>query len=65
VNRACFWLFLLAIVTTGCATGEGAGRVVSDRLYVKNCWNGTFDLRPTFFASDPFANTQLIRIQRG
>jgi hypothetical protein len=65
VNLAPLWLSLVAVAASGCATGEGFGRVYSDRLYVKNCWNGTFDLRPTFFASDPFEDTQQIRVQRG
>jgi hypothetical protein len=39
--------------------------VRSDRLFVKNCWDGPFDLQPDFFATIPFANTQQIRIQRG
>jgi hypothetical protein len=39
--------------------------VRSDRLFVKNCWDGPFDLQPDFFATIPFANTQQIRVQRG
>lgn len=49
----------------GCTTGEGSGGVTSDRLYVKNCWNGPFDLGPTFFATTPSGDTQEIRVQRG
>ncbi len=49
----------------GCTTGEGTGWVRSDRLFVDSCWDGPFDLEPTFFASDPFEDTQQIRIQRG
>jgi hypothetical protein len=64
VTRLCVWLGLVAALA-GCSTGEGQGSVVSDDLYVKNCWHGPFDLRPSFFASDPFENTQQIRIQRG
>jgi hypothetical protein len=56
---------LLGIGVLSCGAGEGEGSVTSDRLYVKNCWNGAFDLRPTFFATTPFGNTQQIRIQRG
>ena len=59
------WLPCLALAASSCAIGDGSGRVVSDRLYVKDCWDGTFDLRPTFFASDPFGDTQQIRVQRG
>jgi hypothetical protein len=49
----------------GCTTGEGTGDVKSDRLFIKDCANGPFDLQPDFFASDPFDDTQTIRIQRG
>jgi hypothetical protein len=49
----------------GCSVGEGQGDVTSERLVVGRCWNGEFDLRPTFFAAQPFSNTLRIRIQRG
>ena len=50
----------------GCSTGEGKGSVISDRLFVRDCWNGSFDLQPDFFASNPFSDeTQVIRVQRG
>jgi hypothetical protein len=48
-----------------CTTGEGTGSVTSERLFIENCCNGPFDLQPDFFASDPFDDTQTIRIQRG
>lgn len=48
-----------------CTTGEGSGEVKSERLYVKNCSNGPFNLQPDFFASNPFEDTQTIRVQRG
>jgi hypothetical protein len=48
-----------------CTTGEGQGSGRSDRLFVKDCWDGPFDLQPDFFGTIPFANTQQIRIQRG
>jgi hypothetical protein len=57
---------LLAALPLGCSTGEGSGSVRSDRLYVEDCWNGPFDLKPTFFAANPFREEELIiRIQRG
>lgn len=57
---------LLFCVLAGCTTGEGKGSVRSDRLFVRDCWNGSFDLRPDFFASNPFSDeTQVIRVQRG
>jgi len=58
-------LALLATLTPACTTGEGTGWVRSARLFAENCWDGPFDLGPTFFASDPFMDTQQIRIQRG
>jgi len=57
--------FAAALLLFGCSTGEGTGSVTSDKLYVENCWDGPFNLQPTFFASDPFEDTQEIRIQRG
>jgi hypothetical protein len=61
------WLGLtLALSLLGCSTGEGKGSVKSDRLFVRDCWNGSFDLQPDFFASNPFSDeTQVIRVQRG
>ena len=58
-------LAVAALALGACTTGEGQGSVRSDRLFVKNCWDGPFDLQPDFFASIPFANTQQIRVQRG
>jgi hypothetical protein len=56
----------LAAGLVACSTGEGKGWVRSDRLYVEDCWNGPFDLKPTFFAANPFREEELlIRIQRG
>lgn len=56
---------IAALSLFGCGAGEGSGTVDSDDLYVENCWRGPFHLGPTFFASDPFADTQQIRVQRG
>ena len=55
----------LGAALLACSTGEGSGSITSDRLVVGHCWDGPFDLEPTFFASDPFDDTQQIRIQRG
>lgn len=50
----------------GCTVGEGKGEVTSERLVVKNCWAGAFDLDPDFFAANAFSRDQLaIRVQRG
>ncbi len=58
-------LLLGAVLLAGCSTGEGQGWVRSDKLYVEDCWNGKFDLQPTFFGDNPYMNTQQIRVQRG
>lgn len=58
-------LVLAAIALLGCTTGEGEGEVKSDRLFVDECWNGPFDLKPTFFGANPYRDTLMIRIQRG
>ena len=35
-------------------------------LIVRDCWNGPFNLEPTFFAANPFsADVMAIRVQRG
>jgi hypothetical protein len=46
--------------------GEGSGSVKSDRLYIEGCWDGPLNLKPDFFAANPFRDEALqIRIQRG
>ncbi len=47
-----------------CTVGEGEGRVYSDDLRAGSCFRGPYELDPTFFASNPYQNTQLIRVQR-
>jgi hypothetical protein len=54
-----------AALVAGCSVGEGEGEVHSDRLMVGSCWDGEFNLNPTFFAAQPFSDTLRIRIQRG
>jgi hypothetical protein len=50
----------------GCTVGDGKGEVTSDRLHVQGCWNGPFDLKPDFFAANPYRKESLlIRVQRG
>jgi hypothetical protein len=59
-------LLVAGIALAGCAVGEGEGAVKSDRLYVEDCWNGMFDLKPDFFAANPYGDRSLmIRVQRG
>jgi len=55
-------LFALA-----CSVGEGEGWVRSDKLYMEDCWNGQFDLGPTFFAGNPSSGSKslTIRVQNG
>jgi hypothetical protein len=61
-----FSLFSAALLSLGCAVGEGSGNVTSDRLYIDGCWNGPFELDPDFFAANPFRQEALIvRVQRG
>lgn len=62
-DRLCVLAFVLAAI--GCSSAEGDGEVTSDRLYVEDCWNGPFDLDPTFFGANPYLDTVTIRIQRG
>jgi hypothetical protein len=50
----------------GCTVGEGSGSVKTERLYLQGCWNGPFDLKPDFFAANPYRQESLlIRVQRG
>lgn len=64
--KALLALVLLTPLVAACSTAEGEGQVHSDKLYVKDCWaNAKFDLDPTFFGTNPFQDTQSIRIQRG
>ncbi len=53
-------------MATACSQGVGDGSVASDQLFVRNCWNGPFDLNPTFFGANPFSlDVMTIRVQRG
>jgi hypothetical protein len=54
-----------AIAGLGCSVGQGEGSATSDDLYVPGCWEGPFDLGPTFFGANPFDDTLTIRVQRG
>ena len=55
----------LALAAPACGLGEGEGEVSSDKLYVSECWNGQFQLRPDFFAAGPFRRMLGIRVQQG
>jgi hypothetical protein len=54
-----------AALGLACSTGEGEGEVKSDRLFIEDCWNGPFDLEPSFFGAEPAADSLIIRVQRG
>ncbi|HEY3233205.1 MAG TPA: hypothetical protein VGJ84_00720 [Polyangiaceae bacterium] len=54
-----------ALAGSACTTGEGTGWVKSDKLTIQDCWNGQFDLKPTFFGANPYREELLIRVQRG
>lgn len=56
---------LSALVVPGCSVGQGEGSARSDDLYVPGCWEGPFDLQPTFFGANPFDDTLTLRVQRG
>ena len=71
------WASLAVVVTAlvgvaGCTVGDGTGDVSTDpkdpnaHLYLNGCWNGPFDLKPDFFAANPYRGEALmIRVQRG
>jgi hypothetical protein len=64
--RALLVAAAVSLAGLGCTTGEGEGSVTSDQLFVEGCWNGPFDLAPTFFAALPTGqNSLIIRVQRG
>ncbi|MDX2054946.1 MAG: hypothetical protein SFV15_21265 [Polyangiaceae bacterium] len=57
---------VVAALAIGCTTGQGEGEVHSDQLLMTGCWNGPFDLEPTFFSAQGFDEKSLmIRVQRG
>jgi len=56
----------LGLASLACTTGEGEGEVKSEQLFVEDCWDGGFDLQPSFFGGNPFREQSLvIRVQRG
>ena len=57
-------LVAAALVMSSCSEGEGSGEVTTERLLARNCFDGAYSLKPTFFGSNPYRNTQTIRIQR-
>jgi len=57
---------MVAASMNGCSVGNGTGTVVG-QLYVTDCWSGSYDLQPDFFAATPLASDDslVIRIQHG
>lgn len=62
MKRGFFWT---ALVLAGCSIGEGSGSVSTEHLFIEDCWDREYDLKPTFFAANPYDDTLTIRIQRG
>lgn len=61
------WSILAVLAATyGCVSvGEGTGEVKSDHLFARECWDDLYDLKPNFFAADPFRDQMEISVQRG
>lgn len=57
--------FALLASGPACSVGQGTGYVQSSDLFVEGCWEGEFNLQPTFFGANPFDDTLTIRVQRG
>ncbi len=58
-------LAVILAIGTGCTVGDGTGEVKAERLYLQDCWNGSFNLQPDFFAANPYRESLQIRVQRG
>ncbi len=54
----------LALGSAACSVGDGTGDVSGD-VHIEDCWDGFYDLRPTFFGANPYDDDLAIRIQRG
>jgi hypothetical protein len=65
VKRSLF--IVSALGALGCSVGEGEGWVKSENLFMQDCWNGAYDLGPTFFAANPSPGSKslTIRVQKG
>lgn len=59
-----FAALTVAAAAPACSQGEGQGRI-QGTLDVPDCWTGSFDLSPDFFAAAPYRRTMLLRIQSG
>lgn len=54
---------VLVVASSACTLGSGEGQV-SGQLDVPNCWSGSFDLKPDFFAGIPYRTDYQIRVQQ-
>lgn len=64
LRHAASLAFVAAATLAACSQGEGDGDVIGT-LDVPNCWTGSFNLDPDFFAAVPYRNGLLMRIQAG
>jgi hypothetical protein len=55
---------IVGVSASSCSLGEGSGQITGT-LDIPNCWSGTFDLKPDFFAGVPSRNSLQLRIQNG
>jgi hypothetical protein len=55
---------ILAAAAPACSQGEGEGRVTGS-LNIPECWTGDFELRPDFFAANPYRDGLQLRLQSG
>src|SRR5260221_845861 len=61
---ASFGLLSLGLETlSACTLGSGEG-TAKGQLDVPNCWSGSFDLNPDFFAGIPYRTDYQIRVQQ-
>jgi hypothetical protein len=61
------WSAIVPLFMLACSVGEGEGWVKSENLFIEDCWNGPFDLGPTFFAANPSPGSKslTVRVQNG
>jgi hypothetical protein len=57
-------LLFVAAVASACTSEDGLGAVRGE-LFIPNCWQGSYDLVPTFFAASSFRRSLALRVQRG
>ena len=57
-------LAFAVVVTSSCTVGKGQG-LVKGTVSAPDCWSGSFDLGPDYFAAVPYRGSLLLRIQKG